>query len=157
MKIYASSSFDEFKIADMVKAGAPIDAFGVGTRVGVSADAPYLDIVYKLVRLGNRDIRKLSPGKVTLAGPKQVFRRLDGEGRYQEDLIGCREEAIPGTKPLLTPVMGRGHRLHPATALEEIRRKFETQAACLQERYKSIHRYEAYPVIVSPRLKSLQP
>jgi nicotinate phosphoribosyltransferase len=157
MKIYASSNFDEFKIADMVKARAPIDAFGVGTRVGVSADAPYLDIVYKLARLGNRDIRKLSPGKVTLAGQKQVFRRLDGQGRYQEDLIGCREETIPGAQPLLTTVMRGGCRLHPAKSLEDIRQQFETQAAGLPERYKTIHRHEAYPVKISPRLQSLQP
>ena len=157
MQIYASSNFDEFKIADMVKAGAPIDAFGVGTRVGVSADAPYLDIVYKLARLGNRDIRKLSPGKVTLAGRKQVFRRLEGQGRYQEDLIGCREETIPGARPLLEPVMRGGSRIHPAKSLEEIRQQFETQTACLPERYKTIHRHEAYPVKITPRLQSLQP
>jgi len=157
MQIYASSSFDEFKIAEMVKDGAPIDAFGVGTRVGVSADAPYLDIVYKLSRLGNRDIRKLSPGKVTLAGKKQVFRRLDGQGYYREDLIGCRDETVHGTRPLLTPVMHAGRRLHSVTPLADIRRQFETQVACLPERYKTIHRYEAYPVAVSPRLASLQP
>ncbi len=157
MQIYASSNFDEFKIAEMVKAGAPIDAFGVGTRVGVSADAPYLDIVYKLARLGNRDIRKLSPGKVTLAGQKQVFRYLDDQGRYQKDVIGCRDETIPGTRPLLTAVMRAGRRQQPANTLEEIRRRFEAQAACLPERFKTIHRHEAYPVTVSPRLHALQP
>ncbi len=157
MKIYASSSFDEYKIAEIVKSGAPIDAFGVGTLVGVSADAPYLDIVYKLARLGNRDIRKLSPGKVTLAGQKQVFRYRDDQGRYQKDVIGCREETIPGARPLLTPVMRGGRRIHPAKTLKEIRQQFETQAACLPERYKTIHRHEAYPVKISPRLQSLQP
>jgi nicotinate phosphoribosyltransferase len=157
MKIYASSSFDEFKIAEIVEAGAPIDAFGVGTRVGVSADAPYLDIVYKLVRLGNRDIRKLSPGKVTLAGPKQVFRHLDGQGRYREDVIGCREETMSGAQPLLAPFMRGGRRLHPAHTLAEIRRQFETQDSHLPARYKTFHRYEAYPVTISSRLQSLQP
>lgn len=156
MKIYASSSFDEFKIADIVNDGAPIDAFGVGTRVGVSADAPYLDIVYKLVRLGNRDIRKLSPGKVTLAGKKQLFRRVDEGGMFQEDVIGCREETLSGMRPLLTPVMRAGRRTHSARNLREIRRQFEDQTACLPERYKTIHRYEAYPVKISPCLKSMQ-
>jgi len=157
MQIYASSSFDEFKIADMVGDGAPIDAFGVGTRVGVSADAPYLDIVYKLSRLGNRDVRKRSPGKVTLAGRKQVFRRRDEQGFYRKDLIGCRDETVHDSRPLLTPVMHAGRRLHPVTPLADIRRQCENHLACLPERYKSIHRYDAYPVIVSPRLASLQP
>jgi nicotinate phosphoribosyltransferase len=157
MKIYASSSFDEFKIADILKAEAPIDAFGVGTRVGVSADAPYLDIVYKLVRLGDRDIRKLSPGKATLAGMKQVFRRMDDTGLFQEDFIGCREETLHGTQPLLKAVMRQGQRSQPAITLEEIRRYFNTQMACLPEPCKTIHDYEAYPVSITPRLQSLQP
>jgi len=94
VKIFASSGFDEFKIAKVVSRGARIDAFGVGTKVGVSADAPYVDIVYKMVRFNERDIRKLSPGKSTLAGEKQVFRRSDQEGRYTEDIIGLRNESI---------------------------------------------------------------
>ena len=157
MKIYASSSFDEMKIAETVKAGAPIDAFGVGTRVGVSADAPYLDIVYKLVRLGNRDIRKLSPGKVTLAGRKQVFRHTDKRGVYQEDVIGCRDETMRGAHPLLKPVMVKGRRVNATPTLEAARRRAADQLAALDPRYKRLDRYEAYPVQISPRLQALQP
>jgi nicotinate phosphoribosyltransferase len=156
MKIYASSSLDEIKIADIVKAGAPIDAFGVGTRVGVSADAPYLDIVYKLVRLGNRDIRKLSPGKVTLAGNKQIFRRMDTRGLYLEDVIGCRAETMDGAQPLLEPAMAKGRRITPAIALTEIRTRVVHQLASLDVRYKSIRRQEAYPVRISSQLQALQ-
>jgi nicotinate phosphoribosyltransferase len=65
--IFASSGFDERKIEAVLDDGAKIDAFGVGTKLGVSADSPYLDMVYKLVRFGGRDVRKLSPGKKTLA------------------------------------------------------------------------------------------
>lgn len=156
MKIYASSSFDEMKIAEAVTAGAPIDAFGVGTRVGVSADAPYLDIVYKLVRLGNRDIRKLSPGKVTLAGKKQVFRRADRRGVYQEDIIGCRDETLRGAQPLLEAVMIKGGQVIATPDLKEIRKRVANQMARLAPRYKRIDRHEAYPVKISSRLEGLQ-
>ena len=71
---FSSSGFDEFKIQAALAAGAAIDAFGVGTKMGVSADRPFLEMVYKLVCLDGRPIRKLSNGKVTLAGVKQVYR-----------------------------------------------------------------------------------
>ena len=156
MKIYASSGFDEFKIEDCVRAAAPIDAFGVGTRVGVSADMPYLDIVYKLVHIGRRDIRKLSPGKVSLAGRKQIFRRTDAAGLYREDLLACREEAVPGAQPLLKPVMADGRRTGPPEALADARRRAARQFTRLDPRYKTIHRQEVYPVRVSDALEARQ-
>jgi nicotinate phosphoribosyltransferase len=156
MKIYASSSFDEFKIEDCLRAGAPIDAFGVGTRVGVSADMPYLDIVYKLVHLGPRDIRKLSPGKVSLAGRKQIFRRTDTAGIYREDLLGCREEVVRDAHPLLKPVMAKGCRTAPSEALGDLRQRTARQFARLAPRYKTIRRHVAYPVRVSDALKARQ-
>lgn len=156
MKIYASSSFDEFKITEIVRSGAPIDAFGVGTKVGVSADAPYLDIVYKLVRLGNRNIRKLSPGKVTLAGEKQIFRRLDASGMYLEDIIACREETIADAKPLLEPVMAKGQKTKPTVSLADIRKTVEKNWARLDQRYKNIHRHAAFPVRISAKLEAKQ-
>jgi len=156
MKIYASSGFDEAKIDAILRAGAPIDAFGIGTRVGVSADAPYLDIVYKLVRLGNRNIRKLSTGKITLAGEKQVFRRLDASGMYREDIIACREEALADAQPLLELVMARGRKIKPTMTLVDIRANFEKNFVRLDQRYKNIHRHLAFPVRISARLDALQ-
>ncbi|MDJ0990443.1 MAG: nicotinate phosphoribosyltransferase [Desulfobacterales bacterium] len=155
-KIYASSGFDEFGIDAVVRAGAPIDAFGVGTKVGVSADAPYLDIVYKLVRQGGRDVRKLSPGKVTLAGKKQLFRLGDGRGHFREDVIGCRDEEMEGAAKLLMPVMAGGRRLAPDLPLAALRRRFEEGFTALDARYKDIHSYTVYPVRISPRLEALQ-
>ena len=156
VKIYASSGFDEFGIDAVIKAGAPIDAFGVGTRVGVSADAPYLDIVYKLVRLGDQDIRKLSPGKVTLAGRKQLFRLQDDRRVFREDIIGCREEEMEGAVKLLLPVMAGGRRLEPAPPLAALRQRFEEGFAALDALYKDIHNYAAYPVRISPQLEARQ-
>ena len=156
-KIYASSGFDEFGVDAVVRAGAPIDAFGVGTRVGVSADAPYMDIVYKLVRRGRRDVRKLSPGKVTLAGRKQLFRRREDDGTYKEDIIACRDETIDGAEALLVPVMTGGRRLQTGVSLASARQYFEAEFACLDPRFKDIHHYAAYPVHVSAELQRRQP
>lgn len=156
VKIFASSGFDEFKIADALAKGAKIDAFGVGTKMGVSADAPYLDIVYKMVRLGDRNVRKLSPGKVTLAGSKQVFRKVDDAGRFLEDAIGTHDERIETASPLLEPVMENGRTVRELPALADSRSRFEKDFACLDDRYKSIDKPHEYPVAISPRLAALQ-
>jgi len=156
VKIFASSGFDEFKIAKVIAQGAKIDAFGVGTKVGVSADAPYLDVVYKMVRYKDRDVRKLSPGKITLAGEKQVFRKSDPNGRYLEDIIGLRDDIVDQGKPLLKKVMENGEILPPPPPLQAIRESFKKNFALLDERYKSILEYNAYPVKLSKHLNMLQ-
>jgi nicotinate phosphoribosyltransferase len=156
VKIFASSGFDEFKIAESLAAGAAIDAFGVGTRVGVSADAPYLDIVYKMVAFDGRPVRKFSPGKATLGGAKQVFRHWTPEGRMAADVIGRRDEPPAAGTPLLQPVMRQGRRLAAPPQLEQLRRRFASALASLEDRYKSLQPCPAYPVTVSPDLDALQ-
>ena len=156
VKIFASSGFDEFKIAKVISDGALIDAFGVGTKVGVSADAPFVDVVYKMVRFKGRNVRKLSPGKVTLAGEKQVFRKSDQNGRYSEDIIGQRDEAIAEGKPLLEKVMENGKLLRTHPQLHVLQERFKKNFAALEDRYKSIQDHKAYPVKLSTRLKNLQ-
>lgn len=156
VRIYASGGFDEQEIAAILAKGAPIDAFGVGTKVGVSADAPYLNIVYKMVRYKNRDVRKLSTGKATLAGEKQVFRRTGHNGLFAEDIIGTRNETIDGAHPLLEPVMADGRRLEPLPALATVRDRFNRQFSQLDERYKRLRRPGRYPVSFSSRLSALQ-
>lgn len=97
-RIVASGSLDEDVIAALVSRGAPIDAYGVGTRMGVSYDAPSLDSAYKLVEYAGRPVLKQSPGKATLPGPKQVFRDPTGAGA---DIVGLRDEPPPaGREPL---------------------------------------------------------
>ena len=156
VKIFASSGFDEFKIAKVIAQGAKIDAFGVGTKVGVSADAPYLDVVYKMVHFKDRDVRKLSPGKMTLAGEKQVFRKSDPNGRYLEDIIGLRDDIVDQGTPLLKTVMENGEILQPHPPLQAIQKSFKKNFALLDDRYKSILEYNAYPVKLSKHLKMLQ-
>lgn len=157
VKIFASSGFDEHKIARVIEAGAKIDAFGVGTKLGVSADAPYFDIVYKMVHFRNRDIRKLSPGKVNLAGEKQVFRKTDQNGMYVEDIIGLKDEAAPaGCRPLLETVMEGGERTLPETSLEDIRNRVKTNLSKLNEPYTSLTGAQVFPVKISERLRQVQ-
>jgi nicotinate phosphoribosyltransferase len=156
VKVFVSSGFDEYKIARIIADGGKIDAFGVGTKVGVSADAPYLDVVYKLVRFKDRDVRKLSPGKTTLAGEKQVFRKTDAQGRFVEDVIGLRDDTIEDGRPLLEKVMGNGKTLHPPLTLQEIRDRFKANFSLLDDKYKSIDAAVSYPVTLSPRLAERQ-
>ncbi|HSO18434.1 MAG TPA: nicotinate phosphoribosyltransferase, partial [Desulfosarcina sp.] len=153
---FASSGFDEYALQRLISAGARIDAFGVGTRMGVSADAPYLDMVYKLVRLGDRDVRKKSEGKATLAGEKQVFRRIRDDGRFAGDVIGMRHETPEPGRPLLATVMENGRSAGPMPTLEQIRRRFADGFALLDERCKRLTDPEMYPVAVSPALAALQ-
>lgn len=156
VKIFASSGFDEFKIAKVIDQGAKIDAFGVGTKVGVSADAPYLDVVYKMVHFKGRNVRKLSPGKITLAGEKQVFRKSDPNGRYLEDIMGLRDDIMDQGKPLLKKVMENGEILRPHPPLQTIQDRFKKNFSLLDDRYKSILEHKAYPVNLSNSLQKLQ-
>ncbi|HIJ55443.1 MAG TPA: nicotinate phosphoribosyltransferase, partial [Deltaproteobacteria bacterium] len=156
VKIFASSGFDEYKIDAALSQGAEIDAFGVGTKVGVAADAPHMDIVYKLVQFDNRPVRKLSPGKMTLAGKKQVFRDTDPQGRYVKDIIGLRDDRINNSRPLLEKFFENGIRTQSTPSLESIRNRFKENFSLLGEKYKEINKRHVYPVELSPRLEQLQ-
>jgi len=124
LKIVASSNLDEYEIEKLLEAGAPIDGFGVGTRMGVSSDAPSLDSVYKLVEYAGKGRVKRSPGKETLPGRKQIFRQ---DGR---DILGRHDEQIAGT-PLLEPRMIGGRRVGRGPSLEEIREYCKQQLQTL--------------------------
>lgn len=150
--IVASGGLDEFAIHDLVNRGAPIDAFGVGTKMGVSADHPYLDTAYKLVWFGERPVMKFSPGKANPPGRKQVFRRFSPFG----DLVGLRDEPVPsGRRPLLEPVMVGGRRTVPHASLEESRRRFEADLAELPDAARDLRMPRPPPVRVSQALREL--
>jgi len=152
-RIFASGGLDEEEIERCVAAGAPIDAFGVGTRMDVSADAPYLDMAYKLVRYDGRDVLKTSPGKATWAGPKQVFRERDRDGRSTGDTLALADEAgPPRAEALLAAVMRGGQLLAPHPPLAAIRAHCLAQVAALPDDVRRLGDAAAYPVRYSDRL-----
>ncbi|WP_329531023.1 nicotinate phosphoribosyltransferase [Streptomyces sp. NBC_01450] len=127
VRIVASGGLDEYGVARLVRAGAPVDVYAVGTRVGVAADAPYLDAAYKLVEYDGRPVMKLSSAKVTAPGGKQVFRRAG-----QPDVIALRGEEPPDSaRPLLRTVMRGGRRTGPPDRWQDARDRFRGDIADL--------------------------
>ena len=155
VKILASGGLDEYELETLVMAGAPIDLFGVGTKAGVSADAPWSDMAYKLVCFDDRPVMKLSTGKVSLPGAKQVFRTKDAGGMFAKDIIALQDEELPGGLPVLEEVMKDGQRTGPSATLEEVRGRFQEDFAALDERFKALNNPPRYPVSLSGRLKRL--
>jgi nicotinate phosphoribosyltransferase len=154
--VMASGNLDEYRLEELLSQGACIDAAGIGTRLGVSADAPYLDMAYKLVEYDGRPILKLSPGKTTWVGRKQVFRSMGPGGAMEEDVLGLAEEEIPGTRPLLVDIFRNGQRVRPEESLQDIRRRFQEDWARLPETYKRLRPVDRYPVRISDALRTLQ-
>lgn len=154
LRIFASGNLDETRIAELLDEGAPIDGFGVGTRMNTSADCPYLDCAYKLQEYAGVARRKRSEGKATWPGRKQVFRRLGDDGRLAGDLLGLASEAHVGFTPLLAPVMRDGRRLHPSPPLTAIRARLLSALETLPEPLRGLAP-AAYPVTVSDALLAL--
>lgn len=156
-KIFASGGFDEFKIRKVLDRGGDIDSFGVGTKMGVSADSPYFDMAYKLVKYAGRPVLKLSSEKQTLASEKQVFRFVTSGGKMKKDIIALRNERIPGGEPMLKRVMKAGKRVGTTPSLPSIQKTFLAEFFRLDDRCKSIEKNKVeYPVSLSPRLRALQ-
>lgn len=156
VRIFASGGYDEYLLAEALSQGAPIDAFGVGTKAGVSEDAPYADMVYKMVRFAGRDVRKRSTGKVSLAGEKQIFRKVDENGYYCEDIIGTRNESHPGVSGLLQTVLQNNRRIAPPMDLKHLRKEFSNNFRKLPDSYKSLDAAGQYPVRISEALQAVQ-
>lgn len=150
--VFASGGLDEYEIARLLAAGAPIDGFGVGTNFATSADAPTLETVYKLVAVDGRPMAKLSTGKATLPGAKQVWRRPGFGG----DVLALAGEArpAPGAEPLLeevdlTSVVG------DAEAMAAARQRFEADWSALPKQYRDLTTPTRYEVEVSVALQAL--
>jgi nicotinate phosphoribosyltransferase len=148
VRIFASGGLDERDVATLVRAHAPIDAFGVGTQLGVSFDVPCLESVYKLVRYDGRPVVKLSTGKRTLPGEKQVWRGAGG------DVIGLREEDLPG-EPLLAEVMRGGSRVGEAPTIQAARTRLQRELSAVPPEGLSLDAPRARVARVSAALESL--
>jgi len=155
VKILASGGLDEFEVDRLVRDEAPIDVFGVGTKAGVSADAPWSDMAYKLVCYDGRPVMKLSPDKVNPPGAKQVFRLRDSGDTWYHDILGLSDETVTGAEEMLVEVMAGGSRTAAKPSLLEIRERHEADMERLDPRFKGLHRPPLYPVQFSPKLQAL--
>ncbi|MGB0033963.1 MAG: nicotinate phosphoribosyltransferase [Candidatus Acidiferrales bacterium] len=159
VKVFASGDLDEFKIAALVKKGAAIDSFGVGTALATPGDAPHLNLIYKLVEVERggkvREAAKLSRAKVTYPGRKQAFRYLTSSGEWESDKIALEDEPANGGQPLLVEVMRGGRRVAPAEPIGILRARCIDGLARLPERFRRIDRSAAYRVRYSKRLEAM--
>jgi nicotinate phosphoribosyltransferase len=153
IRIFASGNLDEYALRDLLAGEAPIDGFGVGTRMNTSADRPYLDCAYKLQEYAGRARRKRSEGKATWPGRKQVWRRLDDGGRLAGDTLTLEGDTQTGT-PLLDTVMLGGRRTGPSPTLAEARQHAAAQLTTLPPPLRGLDK-AAYPVEVSEPLREL--
>lgn len=155
--IIVSGGLDEHDIAALLASGTPVDAFGIGTRSAVSADAPFLDMVYKLVRFDGRDVLKVSPGKETWVGAKQVVRRRGPDGRLAGDALALAEEPVPaGGRALLEPVMLGGELVRAHPPLAELRGHCAEELRSLPDDLRRLRNAPAYPVTPSEALSARQ-
>jgi nicotinate phosphoribosyltransferase len=152
--IVASGGLDEDSIEAIVRAGAPIDAFGVGTSLTTSSDVPALDCAYKLQEYAGVARRKRSTGKATWPGRKQVWRRYGADDRMLGDLISIEGDDQPG-EPLLELVMQNGHRLAGRPTIEQMRGHAARQLQRLPEPLRRLDADKEYSVEVSEPLRRL--
>ncbi len=156
VRIVASGGLDEYEIDRLVAGGAPIDMFGVGTRVGVSADAPSCDMVYKMVSYNGRPVMKLSEGKESLPAAKQVFRQYDPNGMMSADVIGLSTETDSAGEALLTLAMQDGRRVVPPTAIADARQRVADGLSKLPEAQLGLRQPDHFPVSISADLQRLE-
>ena len=167
VQIIASHDLDEFQIDTLLKNGAPLDSFGVGTRLATGANfnsltgeggTSALGGVYKLVESDGRPVGKRSldePAKATLPGKKQVYRVTDANGNYTKDVVTLWDEPISEGQPLLIPIIQNGELVYGFPNLHDIQTSMTTVLKKLPDVHKSLTEAEPYPVELHPALKNL--
>ena len=151
--IVVSGGVNEDVLQTMMAEGAPIDAFGIGVSLDVSTDVPALDCAYKLQEYAGTPRRKLSEGKQTWPGRKQVWRSYDADGRMTGDVLSIESDSHAG-ETLIEPVMRGGKRLAPAPSLDAIRERAKRDLARLPAPLAKLEP-GSYPVTVADKLKAL--
>jgi nicotinate phosphoribosyltransferase len=152
--IFASGDLDEYVLRDMLGSGAPVDGFGIGTRMDTSSDMPYLDCAYKLEEYAGNARRKRSEGKQTWPGRKQVYRSYDADGRIASDVVTIEGDAQQG-EPLIIPMMRGGQRLATAATLADIRSHAAVNLARLPEALRQLQEPYDYRVEIASALREL--
>ena len=167
VKIFASSDLDEYRIEEMIREKAPIDGFGVGTRLATGANfnpitreggPSALPGVYKLVERIGKDGHpipktKLSTNKILVPYRKQINRHLDDESMFHRDVISRWDEPIADAEPLLIPIIEQGRLTYNFPTLEESRKYCEQQLNRLPKPYRLLSDSPIYPVKLSPQLE----
>ncbi|MQA99797.1 MAG: nicotinate phosphoribosyltransferase [Actinobacteria bacterium] len=155
VKIVLSGDLDEYRIRRLLEANVPADVFGVGTQLGTSGDAASLGGAYKLVQDSNGPRIKLSAGKATTPGRKQVVRFGDGNDE-RHDLITLEDEEVAGGRPLLERVMAEGHPTRPPEPLAVLKDRCRRAVTSLPERLLTLEGTpDPYQVRLSSRLRDL--
>ncbi|WP_455245976.1 nicotinate phosphoribosyltransferase [Petrachloros mirabilis] len=153
-QILASGNLDEYRLQALVRSGAPIDSFAVGTAMTTSSDAPSLDCAYKLQEYAGRPCRKRSEGKATWPGRKQVYRHYTDSRRFDRDVVTTLDDQQQG-EPLLQPVMRGGQRLDLSPSTETLRGHIAKQLSLLPEPIRQLEESTPYPVHISSALRNL--
>ncbi|WP_022949177.1 nicotinate phosphoribosyltransferase [Methylohalobius crimeensis] len=154
VQIVVSGDLDEYALKQLSEHHAPIDGYGVGTKLTTSTDAPFLNCAYKLQEYAGVPRRKVSEGKQTWPGRKQVFRYYDSNGRFEKDVLTTLDDKQDGAA-LLQPVMRQGQRLEAAEKLATIQARCADQLDALPEALEQIEQSADYPVEISPALQRL--
>jgi nicotinate phosphoribosyltransferase len=154
VSIFASGGIDEDYAAEIVRAVAPIDGFGIGTSLTTSSDVPALDCAYKLQEYDGQARRKRSTGKATWPGRKRVWRRYGPDGRFAGDTLSVESDRHPG-EPLIEPAMKNGCRLRAAPSLAEIRTRAKRDLERLPDPLRELEPKTTYPVDVADALIKL--
>ena len=152
VRIITSGSLDEYTIRELYTSEAPIDSFGVGTKMVTSSDMPYLNCAYKLMEYKGKPRKKRSEGKETWPGQKQVYRFYE-DNRMKYDIMSLKDEAIEGGKSLLKKYMSGGQITERLPSIHEIRDYVSSQLEEMPEFLKSLEKTKEYPVIISEGLK----
>jgi nicotinate phosphoribosyltransferase len=152
--IFASGNLDEYRLSQLLAEHAPIDGFGIGTRMNTAADAPFLDCAYKLVEYADQPRRKRSEGKATWPGCKAVYRLYGRNGVMAGDWVTLARERRDG-EPLLEPVMRGGKRCGERVAMQAARDHARRQLRALPPPQRTLERDEPYPVAISDGLRDL--
>jgi len=161
VKIVASGDLNEWKIEELMKKGAEIDMFGVGTELITARPTPALDGIYKLsdVVVRGRHVPKMKLSeetvKATLPGKKLVWRILEN-GKFKKDVISIEGEVIEGAEPLLEKVVENGKVILSRPSLEEIKQRAALNFSNLPDEYRKLEGAPAYPVEFSRGLSKLR-
>jgi nicotinate phosphoribosyltransferase len=154
VRIFASGNLDEYAIRDLLSRGAPINGFGVGTKLDTSEDAPYLECAYKLMEYAGTPRFKKSQGKATIPGRKQVFRQFDNR-TMAGDVLTIEGDEIEGT-PLLAKVMSGGKIISRRQYLKEIALYTRSQLKSLPAHFQRLETTPPYHVKISPALSRIE-